>query len=258
MEIKSNIAKAQLGDQVAFTFLLDYYWNEVYGFMLKRTENEIDAEDICIETFAKAFDKISTYKAEFQFNTWLIAIAKNVHIDLLRKRKTTVFVNLTVDETYKTYNLPDTTPTAEDQLITEQNLSNLLHYIKQLKPHYQEVIQLRYFQELSYQEIADHTQEPLNNVKIKLLRAKKLLAEMIGEFRLENERWEKWEVGSGEFEVGSWKSTDNWEQTTDKKTKRWEKLEAGSWEWEVNREQTTDNREQTKRLWDERRFQENP
>ncbi len=201
MEIKSNIAKAQLGDQVAFTFLLDYYWNEVYGFMLKRTENEIDAEDICIETFAKAFDKISTYKAEFQFNTWLIAIAKNVHIDLLRKRKTTVFVNLTVDETYKTYNLPDTTPTAEDQLITEQNLSNLLHYIKQLKPHYQEVIQLRYFQELSYQEIADHTQEPLNNVKIKLLRAKKLLAEMIGEFRLEDERWGKWEVGSGEFEV---------------------------------------------------------
>ncbi len=188
MEINTNIAKAQIGDQVAFTFLLDHYWNEVYGFMLKRTENESDAEDICIETFAKAFDKIATYKSDFQFNTWLIAIAKNVHIDLLRKRKTSVFVNLSVDETYKTYNLPDTTPTAEDQLITEQNLSKLLHYIKQLKPHYQEVIQLRYFQELSYQEIANHTNEPLNNVKIKLLRAKKLLAEMIGEFRLEDER----------------------------------------------------------------------
>lgn len=171
--------------------------------MLKRTENEIDAEDICIETFAKAFDKIATYKTEFQFNTWLIAIAKNVHIDLLRKRKTSVFVNLSVDETYKTYNLPDTTPTAEDQLITEQNLSKLLHYIKQLKPHYQEVIQLRYFQELSYQEIADHTQEPLNNVKIKLLRAKKLLAEMIGEFRLEDERWGKLEEGS-ELKTESW------------------------------------------------------
>lgn len=233
MEIKSNIAKAQLGDQVAFTFLLDYYWNEVYGFMLKRTENEIDAEDICIETFAKAFDKISTYKAEFQFNTWLIAIAKNVHIDLLRKRKTTVFVNLTVDETYKTYNLPDTTPTAEDQLITEQNLSNLLHYIKQLKPHYQEVIQLRYFQELSYQEIADHTQEPLNNVKIKLLRAKKLLAEMIGEFRLEDERWGKWEVGSLKFEAGSWKLEVNREQTTDNWQNDEEMREVGSGEYEV-------------------------
>ena len=173
---------------MAFTFLLDHYWNEVFGFMLKRTENEIDAEDICIETFAKAFDKIANYNPDFQFNTWLIAIAKNVHIDLLRKRKTTVFVKLSADETHKTYNLPDTNPTAEDQLIIEQNLSKLRHYIKQLKPHYQEVIQLRYFQELSYQEIADHTQEPLNNVKIKLLRAKKILAEMIGESRLEDER----------------------------------------------------------------------
>ncbi len=183
MEIKKNIANAQQGDQIAFTFLLDFYWNEVYGFMLKRTENEIDAEDICIETFAKAFDKIATYNPDFQFNTWLIAIAKNVHIDLLRKRKTSVFVNLSADETYKTYNLADPTPSVEDRIITEQNLSKLLHFIKQLKPHYQEVIQLRYFQELSYQEIADYTHEPLNNVKIKLLRAKKLLAEMISDKR---------------------------------------------------------------------------
>jgi RNA polymerase sigma-70 factor (ECF subfamily) len=64
-------------------------------------------------------------------------------------------------------------------LITEQNLSQLLQFIKELKPHYQEVIQLRYFQEMSYQEIANKIDEPLSNVKIKLLRAKKLLAEII-------------------------------------------------------------------------------
>ena len=86
LEIKKHIEKAKIGDQIAFTFLLDFYWNEVYGFMLKRTENETDAEDITIETFSKAFDKIATYNDEFQFNTWLIAIAKNVHIDLLRKK----------------------------------------------------------------------------------------------------------------------------------------------------------------------------
>ncbi len=67
----------------------------------------------------------------------------------------------------------------EDQLITQQNLSQLLQFIKQLKPHYQEVIQLRYFQELSYQEISEQLEEPLSNVKVKLLRAKKLLAEII-------------------------------------------------------------------------------
>lgn len=179
MEIIKNIEKAKIGDQVAFTFLLDFYWNEVYGFMLKRTENETDAEDITIETFSKAFDKLATYNPEFQFNTWLIAIAKNVHIDILRKKKSSLFVEITDEEDYQAYNIADTTPSAEDKLITEQNLSQLLQYIKELKPHYQEVIQLRYFQEMSYQEIANQLDEPLGNVKVKILRAKKLLAEII-------------------------------------------------------------------------------
>ncbi len=179
MEIKKQIEKAKVGDQVAFTSLLDYYWNEVYGFMLQRTENETDAEDITIETFAKAFDKISTYNPEFQFNTWLIAIAKNVHIDMLRKKKSTLFLDITDEEDNQAYNVADSSPSAEDDLITEQNLSQLLQFIKELKPHYQEVIQLRYFQELSYQEISEQLEEPLSNVKVKLLRAKKLLAEII-------------------------------------------------------------------------------
>jgi RNA polymerase sigma-70 factor (ECF subfamily) len=183
LEINQQIEKAKKGDQIAFTFLLDFYWNEVYGFMLKRTENETNSEDITIETFSKAFDKISTYNPEFQFNTWLIAIAKNVHIDLLRKKNSSLFIEITDDENQQAYNIADTTPSAEDELITEQNLSQLLQFIKELKPHYQEVIQLRYFQEMSYQEIAYKIDEPLSNVKIKLLRAKKLLAEIIQDRR---------------------------------------------------------------------------
>ena len=179
MEIKEYIEKAKKGDQVAFTYLLDHYWNEVYGFMLKRTENETDTEDIAIETFSKAFDKIATYNPEFQFNTWLIAIAKKVHIDMLRKKKSTIFVEITDEENQLAYTIADTTPSVEDALIIEQNLSRLLQFIKELKPHYQEVIQLRYFQEMSYQEISEQLNEPLSNVKIKLLRAKKLLAEII-------------------------------------------------------------------------------
>lgn len=179
MEIKQYIDKAKLGDQIAFTFLLDKYWNEVYGFMLQRTENETDAEDITIETFSKAFDKIASYNPEFQFNTWLIAIAKNVHIDLLRKKRSSLFVDMNDEEDNIAYDIADDSPSAEDQLIIDQNLSRLLQFIKELKPAYQEVIQMRYFQEMSYQEIADDLNEPLNNVKIKLLRAKKLLAEII-------------------------------------------------------------------------------
>jgi RNA polymerase sigma-70 factor, ECF subfamily len=177
--IQKNIAKAKLGDQVAFTFLLDFFWNEVYGFMLKRTENETDAEDIVIETFAKAFDKIATYNPEFGFNTWLIAIAKNVHIDMLRKKKTSLFIDITEEDEHQAYSVVDDSNSAEDELIIEQNLAQLLQYIKQLKPAYQEVIQMRYFQEMSYQEMAESLEEPLNNIKIKLLRSKKLLSEII-------------------------------------------------------------------------------
>ena len=179
MEITQQIEKAKLGDQTAFTFLLDYYWNEVYGFMLVRTENETDAEDITIETFSKAFDKISTYNNEFQFNTWLIAIAKNVHIDLIRKTKPEFNYALDISDDKTAYRIADSSPTAEDQLILDQNLSELLKYIKKLRPDYQEIIQLRYFQELSYNEISNQIDLPLSNVKIKLLRAKKLLAEII-------------------------------------------------------------------------------
>ncbi|MFL9845935.1 RNA polymerase sigma factor [Flavobacterium rhizosphaerae] len=177
--ISQNIAKAKTGDQVAFTYLLDRFWNEVYGFMLKRTQNETDTEDIVIETFAKAFDRIQTYNPDYVFSTWLIAIAKNVHIDLLRKKKSSHQVELSEGEQRQVRNIPDDALSPEDSLIKDQNLSSLLHCIKQLKPQYQEVIQLRYFQELTYQEISAQLNEPLNSVKVKLLRAKKLLSEII-------------------------------------------------------------------------------
>ena len=98
---------------------------------------------------------------------------------MLRKKKSTIFVEITDEENQLAYTIADTTPSIEDALIIEQNLSRLLQFIKELKPHYQEVIQLRYFQEMSYQEISEQLNEPLSNVKIKLLRAKKLLAEII-------------------------------------------------------------------------------
>jgi len=98
---------------------------------------------------------------------------------LLRKKKSSHLIEITDKENQQAYNVADSTPSAEDDLITEQNLSQLLQYIKQLKPHYQEIIQLRYFQEMSYQEISEQLNEPLSNIKIKLLRAKKLLSEII-------------------------------------------------------------------------------
>lgn len=179
MEIIQAIERAKSNDQKAFNFLLDSFWDNVYGFQLKRVKNENDAEDITIQTFSKAFDKIDTYNSAYNFKTWLITISKNIHIDLVRKRKNSIAQNIahSNDDTYK--DILDDSPSPEDKLITEQNLAKLLRDIKKLKPHYQEVINLRYFQELSYKEISQEIDEPINNVKVKLLRAKKLLAEII-------------------------------------------------------------------------------
>ncbi|MDD7886689.1 RNA polymerase sigma factor [Flavivirga sp. 57AJ16] len=180
MEINKAIKRAKENDQKAFNYLLDLFWDDVYGFQLKRIQNENDAEDITIQTFSKAFDKIETFDDNYKFKTWLITISKNIHIDLLRKEKHSISQIVSNDDK-SVYQILDESPSPEDKLITEQHLAKLLRDIKKLKPHYQEVINLRYFQELSYKEISQKLGEPINNVKVKLLRAKKLLAEIIRE-----------------------------------------------------------------------------
>ena len=180
MEIKDAIKRAKTNDQKAFNFLLDTFWDDVYGFQLKRIQNENDAEDITIRTFSRAFDRIETFDENYTFKTWLITISKNIHIDLLRKEKKSITQVLSKDNK-RVHHIPDESPSPEDILITKQNLAKLLRDIKKLKPHYQDVINLRYFQELSYKDISKQLNDPINNVKVKLLRAKKLLAQIIEE-----------------------------------------------------------------------------
>ncbi len=176
-DIADLIEKAKKKDQKAFNTLLNTYWSDVYRFQFLKTEDEDEAEDITIKTFAKAFDKINLYNNRYNFKTWLISISKNIFLDHLRKQRTeTISINRTSSEAYK---ISDETPSVEDQLIIEQNLVQLRNYIKQLKPHHQEIINLRYFREMSYKEMADKLNEPINNIKVKLLRAKKLLANII-------------------------------------------------------------------------------
>ena len=184
MEIKKTditlqISKAKEGSQIAFNFLLDHFWNDVYRFQLKRIQNEYEAEDITIESFSKAFDKIHSYDDRYEFVTWLITISKNIQIDRSRKKNASIHIQSSNTSEEQVKKIPDDSPTPEDTLIIKQNLAELLSFIKKLKPHYQDVINLRYFQEMSYLEISNQLEEPLNNVKVRLLRARKLLAEII-------------------------------------------------------------------------------
>ena len=101
----------------------------------------------------------------------------------LEKKNASFYLQTTSASEAQVDKIIDDSPTPEDILINEQNLAELLRYIKQLKPHYQEIINLRYFHEMSYNEISNSLQEPLSNVKVRLLRARKLLAEIITQNR---------------------------------------------------------------------------
>ena len=170
-----NLAKEN--NQNAFSFLLNFYWDDVYKFQLKRTNNEIDAEDITIESFAKAFEKINTYNHKYVFKTWLITISKNLHIDQLRKNKNKFDLN----QLNENIQIKENSPSPEDNLINEQKLKSLKSKINKLKPHYKEVIELKCFNELSYKEISIKLNQPINNIKVKVLRAKKILFQLISE-----------------------------------------------------------------------------
>jgi len=172
-KIKNQITLAKANNQNAFSFLLNKYWSDVYNFQLKRTNNESNAEDITIECFAKAFKKINSYNEKYNFKTWLITISKNLHIDQLRKNK----INFNEPDEFNI--ITETSPSPEDNLINEQKLKSLKSKINKLKPSYKKVIELKYFNELSYKEISIKLGQPINNIKVRVLRAKKVLAEII-------------------------------------------------------------------------------
>lgn len=177
--IKENISKAKQGNQLAFGFLFSHYWDTVYFYIYNKTKDEDEAEDITVKAFAKAFDKIATFDEKYSFKSWIMAISKNIYIDHLRKvKKETISIN---KDDREAYFILDESPSPEDKIIAAQNLTNLLACIKELKPTYQEIINLRFFREMAYRDIADELDEPINTVKVKLLRARKLLAEIINQ-----------------------------------------------------------------------------
>lgn len=178
-DIDILIASALEDNQKAYKKLLDEFWSYVYGFQISQVKDEYLAEDITIQTFAKAFEKLHTYNSEFNFKTWLITISKNLQVDHFRKEQRQVESHINNEESQVIKKLRDENLTAEDELIREQNLNILIDCVRRLKPDYQQLIMYRYFQELSYNDIATQCNEPLNTIKVKLMRAKKLLSEII-------------------------------------------------------------------------------
>ncbi len=182
MALKDYIQAAKKGDQKAFKYLLEKYWNDIYRFQLSQINNANEAEDITIETFARAFEKIHTFKEQYSFKNWLLTISKNIYTDRSRKKKKLdETVSIDRENAYrkdKILNIPDEN-SEEDKLILEQKLKKIQEALTTLKPKYREILKFRYFDGMSYKQISVITGESISNVKVRLMRAKKLLTQQI-------------------------------------------------------------------------------
>ena len=166
------------GDQHAYAELLHYYRDSLYFLMLKMTNNPHDAEDLTIEAFGKAFKNLHLYTPEYAFSTWLFKIATNNCIDFLRnKGKSTQVIQGTIhqDSEDKPSRLASTALDPEEQFIRSQKIEIMHIIVDKLKPHYKQIISMRYFQEYSYEEIATSLNLPLGTVKAQLFRAREFL-----------------------------------------------------------------------------------
>jgi RNA polymerase sigma factor (sigma-70 family) len=169
------------GDEKAYAQLLDRYQDSIYFLLLKKIGNENDAEDLMMETFAKAFNNLSQYTPVYAFSTWLFRIAINNCIDFVRKKK----IRPQSYDSGVDFHDPDnpnftsSNLSPEDLVIKDQKAAELRAMIKTLKPRYARLIELRYYQEFSYEEIAEEMQLPLGTVKAQLFRARELLAPLL-------------------------------------------------------------------------------
>lgn len=171
------VNKANEGDQRAYAELLDRYRDAIYYMLLKMVNNASDAEDLTIEAFGKAFKNISQYTPNYAFSTWLFKIASNNCIDFIRKKKAShVSIEQSEsDEDSAPVSIPDDLPDPEENLIKEQKTILMRTVVSKLKPRYRRLIELRYFEEQSYEEISVELELPIGTVKAQLFRARELL-----------------------------------------------------------------------------------
>jgi len=177
------VEQAKRGDQSAFASLMDRYRESIYFMMLKMVKNSDDAEDLTIEAFGKAFNRIDQYSPSFAFSTWLFKIASNNGIDFIRKKRLQV---LSMDSGIQTsdggtmrIDAKAAVNNPEESMMHDQKVLHMRLLVSKLKPRYRQLVEKRYFEELSYEEIAVELNLPLGTVKAQLFRARDFLANMM-------------------------------------------------------------------------------
>lgn len=170
-------------NQLAYAELLQRYRDSIYHTMFKMVHNHDDAEDLTIEAFGKAFRKLASYTPNYAFSTWLFKIATNNGIDFLRKKRLKM---LSIDDPLEkdgeqdfSNNLLSNSLDPEERYIRQQRKHIMRTLLSKLTDKYRVMIELRYFEELSYQEISEQLDLPIGTVKAQLFRAKELLFDVL-------------------------------------------------------------------------------
>lgn len=179
MEIKSNIQAdtalvqlAKSGDPKAFEQLLTKYKKIIYYTVLKKTGNENDAEDLTMIAFSKAFQSLHSYNGAYAFSTWLFKIANNQCIDFIRLKNRKIPATNKKEPKIQTHELSQT---PETDVIKEERRKKIREIVEELPEKYRNIIRLCYFEELTYEEIAERTEIPSGTVKALIFRGKQLL-----------------------------------------------------------------------------------
>ena len=185
LDYKLVCAARDEGNHKAYADLMASYREPLYLLLLRMTHNTTMASDLTVETFSKAFLQLHRYSPTGTFSSWLFSIGVNTYIDYLRKRKLdTVSINSitrTSDGDFIEYQIPSSQPNPEEMMIRMQRDAALKEIVDQLKEPYRQIIRLRYYEDLSYEDIAEQLKIPIGTVKVRLNRAKALLSSVIKE-----------------------------------------------------------------------------
>ncbi|MFM7638062.1 MAG: RNA polymerase sigma factor [Crocinitomicaceae bacterium] len=177
------VEDALAGNQLAYATLMERYRDSIYFMMVKMVKNPDDADDLTIEAFGKAFSRLDQYSPSFAFSTWLFKIASNNCIDFIRKKRiqlTSMDSGIVMEDGEKMrIDAKSATLNPEESIMQGQRIVHMRLLVSKLKPKYRDLVEKRYFEELSYEEIAEQMNLPLGTVKAQLFRARDFLAAMM-------------------------------------------------------------------------------
>lgn len=166
------------GDEDAFSRIIERHLKSVYNLVHRITGTDADAEDAAQDTFLKAWRSVKTYKKGRSFRTWLLRIAHNTAIDLLRKRRDVLFSSFESDSGNQLADsITDSEPLHDEVALKNDDIVHLNLGVLTLNPSQQEILTLHYQEHLTFKEIGEILGKPLDTVKSQHQRAVHALRE---------------------------------------------------------------------------------